>query len=149
MCKIDHSDWWFSHHNLIKMWLWQYFLLVLQRGHRHRLHRRYDRSGLYPGGRALGCGPGGTLPSGHARTLRHSSCHSFPQKGNSEEEFLIIVPKVARRVTRGPSHAVAGFRRVWHYWHARVLPILRLRRPGRTRISWSSFTAVSPRLSES
>ena len=32
------------------------------------------RSGLYPGGRrgrALGCGPGGTLPSGHAgaRTL--------------------------------------------------------------------------------
>ena len=45
---------------------------------RHRLHRRYcclflGRSGLYPGGRALGCGPGGTLPSGHAR--RYSSCH--------------------------------------------------------------------------
>ena len=48
-------------------------LAALQRGHRHRVHRRYcclffGRSGLYPGGRALGCGPGGTLlPSGHAR----------------------------------------------------------------------------------
>ena len=29
--------------------------------------------GIYPGGRALGCGPGGTLPSGHA--LRYSGCH--------------------------------------------------------------------------
>ena len=33
--------------------------------------RVFGRSGLYPGGRALGCGPGGTLPSGHAR--RYSS----------------------------------------------------------------------------
>ena len=57
---------------------------ALQRGHRHRLlvHRSlrycclfFGRSGFYPGGRALGCGPGGTRPSGHAR--RYSSCHSL------------------------------------------------------------------------
>ena len=52
---------------------------TLQRVHRHRLHRRYcclsfGRSGVYPGGRALGCGPGGTLPSGYA-ARRYSSCH--------------------------------------------------------------------------
>ena len=32
------------------------------------------RSGLYPGDRALGCGPGGTLPSGHAKR-NSSGCH--------------------------------------------------------------------------
>ena len=54
--------------------------MALQRGHRHCLHRRYClffcHSGLYPGGRALRCCPGGTQPSGHAR--RYSSCHSGP-----------------------------------------------------------------------
>ena len=43
-------------------------LAAMQRGRRHRLHKRYCclsfcLLGLYPGGHALGCGPGGTLPS--------------------------------------------------------------------------------------
>ena len=46
----------------------------MQRGHRHCLHQRYGylflgRSGLYPGGSALGCCPAGTLLSRHATQL--------------------------------------------------------------------------------
>ena len=63
-------------------WSSRYGLAAMQRGHCHRLHRRYcclflGRSGLYPGGPALGCEPGGTLPSGHrdSDARRYSSCH--------------------------------------------------------------------------
>ena len=53
----------------------------MQRGHRHSLHRRYSclflaRSGSYPGGRLLGCNPGGTLPRKHGWS--YSSCY-YPQ----------------------------------------------------------------------
>ena len=39
-----------------------------------RLPQCREPHGIYTAGRALGCGPGGTLPSGHAG--RYSSCHS-------------------------------------------------------------------------
>ena len=58
-------------------------LAAMQRGHRHRLHRRYcclfkspRPIGIISRQPSLGCCPGGKLPSGHAR--RYSSCH-YPQ----------------------------------------------------------------------
>ena len=80
-------------------------LAALQRGYRHCLHRRFcclflGRSGLYPGGRALGCGPGGTLPSGHAR--RYSSCHSV-----TSARALAIAP--AHRGRRRASLSLSRF----------------------------------------
>ena len=58
-----------------------------------KLHRRHcclfkvrvlRRSVLYPGGRALGCDPAGTLPSGHARrySSRRLSLASHREAGN-------------------------------------------------------------------
>ena len=71
-----------SRNNVIPPGAWcrpaaRLLLAAMQRGHRHRLHRRHcclflGRSGLYPGGRALGCCLGGTLPSRHARRYSRS-----------------------------------------------------------------------------
>jgi len=57
-------------------------MAALQRGFCHGSHGEgivgfiLERSGLYPSSRALGRGPGGTLPGGHAG--RYSDCY-YPQ----------------------------------------------------------------------